>query len=31
VLVGVILWEQARAARRRARGEPTPMERLAGT
>ncbi len=31
VLVGVILWEQRRAARRRARGEPTPMERLAGT
>ena len=29
VLVGVILWEQRRAARRRARGEPTPLERLA--
>ncbi|HEX5910758.1 MAG TPA: low temperature requirement protein A [Thermoleophilaceae bacterium] len=31
VLVGVILWEQRRAARRRARGEPTPLERLAGS
>ena len=29
VLVGVILWEQARAARRRARGEPSPLEKLA--
>lgn len=29
VLVGVILWEQQRAARRRARGEPTPLQRLA--
>ena len=28
VLVGVILWEQLAAARRRARGESTPLERL---
>ena len=28
VLVGVIVWEQIAGARRRARGEPSPMERL---
>jgi hypothetical protein len=28
VLVGVIVWEQVAAARRRARGEPSPLERL---
>jgi low temperature requirement protein LtrA len=28
VLVGVIAWEQWHATRRRARGEPTPLERL---
>ena len=31
VLVGVIMWEYARGARSRARGEPTPLERLAET
>ncbi len=30
VLVGVIVWEYVRGARARSRGEPTPLERLAG-
>ncbi len=29
VLVGVIVWEYARGARSRARGEPSPLDRLA--
>jgi len=28
IIAGVIVWEQVAAVRRRARGEPSPMERL---